>query len=96
MGNVVDESREERGNPRPRRAIEARHQLVAPNGEITRCRGELLLITLSAGAKERGGGAPGATGSNAATNLPCGVSGIAGGGGSHDAKCCPVNQTSLS
>ena len=95
MGDVINESREECGDPRSRCATEACHQLVAPNGEVTRCRGELLLISLNAGAKERGGGAPSPTGGNAATKLPCGVSGIAGGGGGHDAECCPINVTSL-
>jgi hypothetical protein len=95
MGDVINESREECGDPRSRRATEACHQLVAPNGEITRCRGELLLISLNAGAKKRGGGATSPTGGNAATKLPCGVSGIAGGGGGHDAECCPINVTWL-
>jgi hypothetical protein len=95
MGDVINESREECGDPRSRRATEARHQLVAPNGEITRCRGELLLISLNAGAKERGSGVTSPTGGNAAAKLPCGVSGIAGGGGGHDAECCPINLTSL-
>jgi hypothetical protein len=95
MGDVINESREECGDPRSRRATEARHQLVAPNGEITRCRGELLLIGLNAGAQERGSGATSPTGGNAATKLPCGVSGIAGGGGGHDSECCPINVTSL-
>jgi hypothetical protein len=95
MGDVINKSREECGDPRSRRATEACHQLVAPNGEITRCRGELLLISLNAGTKERGGGATSPTGGNAATNLPCGVSGVAGSGGGHDAECYPINVTSL-
>jgi hypothetical protein len=95
MGYVINESREECGDPRSWRATEACHQLVAPNGEITRCCGELLLIGLNAGAKERGGGATSPTCGNAATNLACGVSGVAGSGGGHDAECYPINATSL-
>jgi hypothetical protein len=95
MSHVINESREECGDPRSRRATEVRHQLIAANGEITRCCGELLLIGLNAGVKERGGGATSPASGNAATKLPCGVSGIAGGGGGHDAECYPINVTSL-
>ena len=95
MGDVINESREECGDPRSRRATEARHQLVAPNGEITRCRGELLLVSLNAGAKERGSGVTSPTGGNAAAKLPCGVSGIASSGGGYDTKCCPIIETAL-
>lgn len=95
MSYVINESREECGDPRSRRTTVARHQLVAPNGEITRCCGELLLISLNAGAQEPGGTATSPTVRNAATNLPSGVSGIASSGGGYDTKCCPIIETAL-
>jgi hypothetical protein len=95
MGDVINESREECGNPRSWSATEACHQLIAPNGEIARRGGGLLLIALHACAEECGRGATRSTGGIAATNLPCGISGITGGSGGHDAECCPIKVAAL-
>ena len=78
MGYLINESREECGNPRSWSATEACHQLVAPNGEIARCGGRLLLIGLYARAQERRGGATRSTCGDSATNLSCRISRIAG------------------
>jgi hypothetical protein len=48
MGDVINESREECGNPRSWSATEACHQLIASDGEIARRGGGLLLIALHA------------------------------------------------
>jgi hypothetical protein len=95
MGDVINESREECGDPGSWSATEACHQLIAPDGEIARRGGGLLLIALHACAEECGRGATRSTGGIAATNLSCGISGITGGSGGHDAECCPVKVAAL-
>jgi hypothetical protein len=80
MGDLINESREECGNPWSWCATEACHQLVAPNGEIA-CRSRrLLLIALHARTKECGRGAVCATSRDTSTNLPSCISGITGSG----------------
>jgi hypothetical protein len=95
MGDVINESREECGDPRSWSATEACHQLIASDGEIACRGGGLLLIALRACAEERGRGATRSTGGIAATNLSCCISGIAGGSGGHDAECCPIEVAAL-
>jgi hypothetical protein len=95
MCNVINESREERCNPRPWGATEVSHQYIAPDGEITRRGGSLLVIALHACVEECGRGATSSTGGIAATDLPCGIPRVTSGGGRHDAECCPIKVAAL-
>jgi hypothetical protein len=95
MCNVINESREERCNPRPWGATEVSHQLIAPDGEVARCGGSLLVITLHACVEECGGCATGPTGGGTAANLSRGISWVTSGGGRHDAQRCPIKVAPL-
>jgi hypothetical protein len=93
MGDVINESRKECGDPRTWRATEASHQLIACEGKIACRGGELLIITLHARAEKRCGRATSSTGSYAATNLSRGIAWVTRASGGHDAECCPIKVT---
>jgi hypothetical protein len=95
MGDVINESRKECGDPRTWRATEAGHQLIAREGKIARRSGELLLITLHARVEKCGGGTTSSTGSNAATNLSRGIAWVTRGSGGHDSEGCPIKVAAL-
>jgi hypothetical protein len=95
MGDVIDESRKECGDPRTWRATEASHQLIPREGKIARRGGELLLITLHARVEKCGGGTTSSTGSNAATNLSRGIAWVTRGSGGHDSEGCPIKVAAL-
>jgi hypothetical protein len=96
VGDVINESREECGDPWAWGSTETSHQCIASDGEVARCGGELLLITLYARPEKRGGGATGPTRRSAAANLSCGIPWVTSGGGSHDAQRCPIKVAALS
>jgi hypothetical protein len=95
MGDVINESRKECGDPRTWRATEASHQLIAREGKITRRGGELLLITLHARAEKRCGRATSSTGSYTATNLSRGIAWVTRGSGGRDSEGCPIKVAAL-
>jgi hypothetical protein len=96
MCNVINESRQERRDPWPWSATEARGQLITPHGEVARCGRELLLIALQASAKKCAGGAVRTTSRDTSTDLSCCISGIAGRGGGHNAERCSIKVATIS
>jgi hypothetical protein len=96
MCNVINESRQERRDPWPWSATEARGKLITPHGEVARCGRELLLIALQTSAKKCAGGAVRTTSRDTSTDLSCCISGIAGGGGGHNAERCSIKVATIS